>query len=94
MRKYTYSYADLWFIRFDVDYSVQKVITGNRRGEIYIWDIDSSQLLCHYKLTRCRSTVRSVCFNLTGKHFVAICEDGSVWRYDSNEFINWLLNVV
>lgn len=57
LRKFSYAYADIWFLRFDVDYLQEMVITGNKRGEVYMWNIDEGKLISRYKCPQCNLTI-------------------------------------
>ena len=33
--------ADIWFMRFSLDYQANTMACGNRLGRIYVWDLSS-----------------------------------------------------
>lgn len=34
--------ADIWFMRFSLDYQANTMACGNRLGRIYVWDLSSA----------------------------------------------------
>ena len=43
---------------------------------------DSSKNVLKIKIPKSWSEVRDLCFDETGKVFMCVCDDGSVWRFD------------
>ncbi|KAL4233600.1 hypothetical protein ACF0H5_008281 [Mactra antiquata] len=86
LHRFDYKECDIWYMRFSLD-SQQKVMAlGNQVGRIYVWDIDVDDpalakctVLTHNK---CYSAVRQTCFSPDGDTLLAVCDDGSLWRWD------------
>jgi len=80
--------CDIWFIRFSMDHGGKWMALGNRTGKIYVYDLDVEQptdirytVLSHPK---CLRTVRQTSMSCDGKIIMAVCDDGTLWRWDRN----------
>ncbi|XP_064404709.1 polycomb protein EED-like [Halichondria panicea] len=83
------NHCDIWFIRFAVDYRQKLLALGTTNGKIALWDLTvdepskmRSHTLSHH---RCTSVIRQVCFNKDASVLVAVCDNGTVWRWDKRE---------
>ncbi|CAD7700744.1 unnamed protein product [Ostreobium quekettii] len=76
--------ADIWFIRFSLDFKYKVLACGNRAGKIYTWDMEAAPEQLQLKLVHkdCKSVVRQTAVSFDGSVIVASCEDGTIWRWD------------
>jgi polycomb protein EED len=84
LRTFELVHCDLWFVRFGVDGKAQRLAVGNIKGEIDVWDIDSSKKGPIQTLKpMIHSTVRMVSFSPDGKTLVACHDSGTICKWDS-----------
>lgn len=59
-QEFSFSSADIWFIRFSLDFGLRLLACGNRTGKIYVWDMHDCPRQYPAKLTHkdCRSVVQ------------------------------------
>ena len=84
--EFTIRDCNVWFIRFDVTANGKLLAIGNGKGEIKLWNIDDNpNKKCFSVLThaQCTSMIRMVSFCPDSTCLVAVCEDGSVWKWDA-----------
>ena len=88
--------ADIWFLRFALSEDLSKVAVGNKSGQLFVWDLDSTpedrlanghlrqEVRATWRLNsqKCRSTVRQTAFSPDGSTLVCCCDDATVWRWD------------
>lgn len=86
LHRFEFKDCDIWYMRFSLDYSQQVMALGNQIGQIYVWDLavdDPTQTkftkLSHHKST---SAVRQTALSKDGNILLAVCDDGSIWRWD------------
>eukprot|EP00051_Salpingoeca_urceolata_P009516 m.115383 g.115383 ORF g.115383 m.115383 type:complete len:118 (-) comp16342_c0_seq2:47-400(-) len=87
MFRYPLYGCDIWYVRFSLDNSGQMLALGNQEGKLFVWDLRHTNcgarprrvLLDHKK---CTKTIRQTCFSADGRTLLAVCEDGSVWRWE------------
>jgi len=85
LREFHINQCESWFIRFHTFNFMLAV--GNNIGEIKIWKICSSPQKRHFaNLTHqhCTSTIRMVSFSPDGNSLVAVCDDATIWKWDTN----------
>ena len=86
LREFKVDDANIWFVRFEHDPYCQRLVCGNQRGRVFLFNIfesdeigvTRSQELTHLK---CNSTIRHA-FSPNRKCIVTYCDDGTIWRYD------------
>lgn len=78
--------CDYYFMRFATDAAVSLMALGNVDGDVYIWDLKTSdptdfpyKILNHPK--RDNIVARHVSFSRNGNDLVICCDDGSIWHY-------------
>lgn len=86
----TFSIEDcsLWYVRFCLNSQKSKLALGNQIGQIYVYELGSE---CEeYKIPgiilrhpQCTQVIRQTAFSRDGHLIVAVCDDGTVWRWDS-----------
>lgn len=80
--------CDIWFIRFCMDRGGKCLAVGNRTGKIYVFDLDvqDPSQIRHTLLThpKCVSTIRQTSMSSDGRIIVAVCDDGTLWRWNKN----------
>ena len=81
LNQYQYKDTGLWFVRFGLDYMRERVAVGGDKGTIYVFDVDSAQLLQEIAHPLLKSCVRQVAFSDNGKSLVAIADSGEVWTF-------------
>jgi polycomb protein EED len=79
---YKYKDADSWYMRFAVDPAGRTLAVGTTEGQVYIWDIDKSDLDPIVRSVKGGRLVRSLAFSPDGKILVAITECRRVVRWD------------
>jgi polycomb protein EED len=66
--------CDVWFVRFDVDFSQKKLAVGSLIGEVFVWDLEDclaniqrepKQL--YIKHPNCNCIIRKVGFSYDSK---------------------------
>lgn len=86
LHKFDITQCDIWFMRFAVDYQQTILALGNQVGKIYLYDLEyehpslSKPVLLHHN--RCNSAVRQISFSSNAKILIAVCDDGTIWRWD------------
>mmetsp|Transcript_21529 Transcript_21529/g.47227 ORF Transcript_21529/g.47227 Transcript_21529/m.47227 type:complete len:395 (-) Transcript_21529:329-1513(-) len=55
---------------------------GNANGDLYVYDTDSGERLCHCKPGRVSAPVRAAAINEECTHLLAVYGQGFVWRYE------------
>ena len=78
--------CEIWFMRFSLDWAERQLALGNQVGRVYVWDLgveDPAQLrpvtLAH---PRCVAAVRQTAWSSDGRVLIAVCDDGTLWRWD------------
>lgn len=86
LHRFAYKECDIWYMRFCLDAQQKTMALGNQVGRIFVWNIDVDDptqakltVLTHNK---CYSAVRQTCFSPDGDTLLAVCDDGTVWRWD------------
>lgn len=81
--------CDIWYIRFCLDYEQSLLVLGNQVGKVFVWDMmveDPTKLkpliLSHPK---CNTAIRQVTASKDGSCLVAVCDNGTAWRWDKKE---------
>ena len=84
MQEYPFAEADIWFIRFALDFKMGLLAVGNRQGKVYVWEANTCPANLVAKLTHptMRLPIRQTAFSIDGKTILCCCEDGSVLRWD------------
>jgi WD40 repeat protein len=77
----------LWFVRFGTTAKCKRLAIGNSKGEIKLWDIDdgnsNKKSLCVLTHAQCTSTIQMISFCPDSTCFVAVCDEGRVWKWDA-----------
>ena len=78
--------CEIWFVRFSTDLEEKTLALGNTKGKIYTWDLTVSDptslrpsILSNPK---CNTAVRQTSLSRDGEVLIAVCDDGSIWRWD------------
>ncbi|XP_052241311.1 polycomb protein EED-like [Dreissena polymorpha] len=86
LHRFDYRDCDIWYMRFSLDAQQKMMALGNQVGRVFVWDIDvedpvlaKCSVLTHNK---CYSAVRQTCFSPDGETLLAVCDDGTIWRWD------------
>jgi len=84
LHKFDITLCDIWFMRFAVDYNQILLAMGNQVGKIYLYSLEDPslckpQILSH---SRCNSAIRQISFDINAKVLIAVCDDGTIWRWD------------
>mmetsp|Transcript_2279 Transcript_2279/g.4618 ORF Transcript_2279/g.4618 Transcript_2279/m.4618 type:complete len:377 (+) Transcript_2279:73-1203(+) len=84
IQDYNFPDADIWFIRFALDVSMERLAVGNRQGKVFVWEANSSppNLIARLEHPNMRLPIRQTAFSYDGKTIVCCCEDGSIVRWD------------
>ena len=61
---------------------------GNTKGRIFVYDIDSGNVIQQLKFRTCRHPVRKLAFNLGSNIMIAACSDSSIWRWDAKDALD------
>ena len=90
VKEFLFADANIWFLRFCVDYSSQTMAVGSKCGTIYLWDVnepadESGSVPLTRKLSSMStSTIRQTAFSPDGRFLLCCCDDGTIWRWDRN----------
>ncbi|XP_054267462.1 polycomb protein eed-B-like [Macrosteles quadrilineatus] len=86
VHKFEFKECEIWFIRFGMDFWQKYLALGNQNGRLFVWDLsvgDPGQAriatLAH---PRCNSAVRQTSLSRDGSVLLAVCDDGTIWRWD------------
>jgi len=86
LHRFEFRDCDIWYMRFSLDYNQQIMALGNQIGNIYVWDlaVDDPTQSKFIKLQHKASTsaVRQTALSRDGGILLAVCDDGSIWRWD------------
>jgi WD40 repeat protein len=83
LRTFDLEYCDIWFLRFGTDRSCRFFAMGNYKGEVDIWDMDSSTKRPAQKLVPIMaSTIRMLAFSPDGTTLVACNDNACVCKWD------------
>ena len=81
--------ADVWFIRFGMDFGCNTLACGNRIGDVFVWrphsQLSPPLLLGKLQDKACRTAVRQTAVSRNGKIILAACDGGTVWRWDARD---------
>jgi polycomb protein EED len=85
-QEYALEDADIWFIRFSLNFQRTMLAVGNRLGKVTVWRLDSlpPTRVARLKHPTSRLPIRQTAFSLDGKTLLCCCEDGSVLRWDED----------
>lgn len=86
LHKFDITQCDIWFVKFAVDYHQTILALGNQVGKIYLYDLEGEHPSNSKPITlqhpRCNTTIRQISFNMSAKILIAVCDDGTIWRWD------------
>lgn len=89
LHRFDYKECDIWYMRFSIDAEQKTIALGNQVGRIFVWDIDVDDpalakctVLTHQK---CYSAIRQTCFSPDCDTILAVCDDGTIWRWDKQK---------
>jgi len=74
--------CEQWYIRFGVDSDCRFIAVGNCVGHVRFWEIGGAKKPSIVFNSKCSALVRMTAFSPDGKIMVAVCDDGTVWKYD------------
>ena len=91
IHKFQIKNADVWFVRFCLDFTQKFLALGNQTGKIYVWDMnvnggnhDFSKTVLTHPTSKC--TIRALSLSRYGRVLVAVNDDGQifVWKKKLN----------
>ncbi|KAK2148975.1 hypothetical protein LSH36_473g03022 [Paralvinella palmiformis] len=86
LHQFDFRECDIWFMRFSMDYFQKVLALGNQIGRVFVWDIDvcdPSQARCTVlSHAKCSTAVRQTHFSRDGTTLIAVCDDGTIWRWE------------
>jgi polycomb protein EED len=82
LQDYSVPECGQWFIRFATDKQCKMLAVGNCIGDLRVWEIGGAKKPIFICNTMCNSIVRMVRFSPDAKVLAAVCDDGSVWKYN------------
>jgi polycomb protein EED len=83
--------CDIWFMRMELDLAMKYLAVGSQSGKVFVFDLNTENpvnkrsTLVHLK---CNSPVRQTSFSRDGDVLVAVCDDGTIWRWDKKKTAN------
>lgn len=86
-RLFTFDLMDceMWFIRMELNLQMTQMAVGSENGKIFLFDLNTEHPMNYYSTLsheKCVSCVRQVAFSRSGNIMVAVCDDGTIWRWD------------
>lgn len=85
MREFAFSGADIWFLKFAIDPSLQILAVGNAIGQLWLWNVDGRPLMSPIARCvthpKCTTVIRHMSFSPDSRYLVCCCEDGTVWKW-------------
>ncbi|XP_071503918.1 polycomb protein eed-like [Diadema antillarum] len=86
LHRFDYTQCDIWFMRFSMDYRQRILALGNQIGKIFVWDLeveDPAKAKCAtFTHPKCVAAIRQTALNHDGSILLAVCDDGTIWRWD------------
>jgi polycomb protein EED len=87
---FTFDFHDcgIWFIRMELNLQKTQMAVGNESGKIFLFDLDTDVPINNFSTLsheKCISCVRQIAFSRSGNILVAVCDDGTIWRWDRKE---------
>lgn len=83
LRTFEFDDANIWFVRFATDPTMQILAAGNIHGTVYLWEIGARSVQPFRKMNITRpSTIRCLSFSPDGAMLVASTDDGSFYRWN------------
>ncbi|RZF48096.1 hypothetical protein LSTR_LSTR002162 [Laodelphax striatellus] len=86
IHQFKYKDCNIWFVKFALDFWRKILVAGNQFGTIHVWDLDVAHprevqvtILQH---PRCKKIVRQTMLSRDGSVLCAVCDDGTIWRWD------------
>eukprot|EP00192_Tetraselmis_astigmatica_P014328 CAMPEP_0117662078 /NCGR_PEP_ID=MMETSP0804-20121206/7869_1 /TAXON_ID=1074897 /ORGANISM="Tetraselmis astigmatica, Strain CCMP880" /LENGTH=311 /DNA_ID=CAMNT_0005468969 /DNA_START=745 /DNA_END=1680 /DNA_ORIENTATION=+ len=87
LQEYQLTGADIWFLRFSMDFHYQYLAVGNRMGKVFVYDLfKGTSILQRLSAPGLRSAIRQTAISYDGHTILCSCEDSSVYRWDAEEF--------
>lgn len=87
LQEYHLEHADIWFIRFSLDFHCKYLAVGNRIGKVFVYDVEkSTEPIQRLGATGLKSAVRQTAVSYDGSSILCCCEDSSVHRWDASTF--------
>ncbi|VDL74832.1 unnamed protein product [Nippostrongylus brasiliensis] len=90
--------SDIWFIKFDIDPLNRWIVSGNKMGQLCMWDLTDGlpnvNMNVTTKIAEC--CVRQICFSPDGRIVVAVADDYSVTRLErilEGEEVLWSITI-
>lgn len=82
--------CDIWYVKMTVDPKMNFLAVGNQKGKINIFNISNDlspqhnrkNCLVHFRST---STVRDICFSSDSDTLIAVCDNGTIWRWNRKQ---------
>lgn len=80
--------CEIWFMKMEMDLAMKYLAVGSQNGKINVFDLDTDiptnkrSTLVHFK---CNAAVRQASFSRDGDILIAVCDDGSIWRWDKKK---------
>ncbi|KAK6946847.1 WD40 repeat [Dillenia turbinata] len=61
------------------------ILTGNREGKIYVWELQACPpvLVARLSHAHSKSPIRQTAMSFDGSIILSCCEDGTIWRWDA-----------
>lgn len=83
--------CEIWFMKMDMDLSMRFLAVGSQNGKINVFDLDTAVPMNKRSTLvqlKCNSAIRQSAFSRDGDILVAVCDDGSIWRWDKKKNMN------
>ncbi|KAK3119060.1 hypothetical protein QOZ80_9BG0713010 [Eleusine coracana subsp. coracana] len=84
LQKYPVPECDIWYMKFSCDFHFNQLAIGNRKGKIYVWEVQSSppSLIARLSNEQCKAPIRQTAVSFDGSIILGAGEDGTIWRWD------------
>eukprot|EP00873_Tetraselmis_striata_P023352 jgi/Tetstr1/443616/TSEL_031615.t1 len=84
LQEYPLEDADIWFLRFSMDYHCEVMAAGNRLGKVFVYNVGDVACLQRLERATLKSPVRQTAVSFDGTTVLCCCEDATVHRWDAS----------
>lgn len=85
LHRFQYTPSEYWWVKFTIDPSGKFLALGHENGDIHLWELDTESFSSKPEIlsrAQCASMVRQIAFSPSSNILIAVCGNGSIWRWD------------